>query len=359
MIFFTEYEIYDFIGFFFRDEMLGFIQYEVLAQTLRVFEKANVIPTFVKVHQAITSGEILEELAKKTNDQFLIDWVTMFNKMSGSERTQRTSGLTSQLSHFAFGSTAKLFNQERPSITIDKALVKDYIVYFQLPALLSPFLGKATGKLVLQCLQAAVANRHRQKNGEKNFYSVFLDDFSEYLYPGFVTVLNKSRSANIGIVFAHQALGDIESMGESVANAILTNSNIKVFMRGNDPKSAEYFSKVIGTTTTTKFTERQKLGFFHTEKSGDVSAREVEEFIVHPNHFKKTLGIGEAVMIVPHERGAKTVKIKFQKLDDLKAEEFPSVSHPEILRLKQPVKSSASSNETNKPNMSFDEHLKN
>lgn len=74
--------------------------------------------------------------------------------------------------------------------------------------------------------------------------------------------MNKSRSANVGIVFAHQALGDITVLGDSVANSILTNANLKVFMRGNDPDSAEYFSKVIGTLTSTKFTERQSKTLF-------------------------------------------------------------------------------------------------
>jgi hypothetical protein len=52
-------------------------------------------------------------------------------------------------------------------------------------------------------------------------------------------------------------------------------------------------------------------------KSGEMSARDVEEFAIHPNVFKKDLGVGEAIMIVPHERGAKTVRIKFSKTDDL------------------------------------------
>jgi type IV secretory pathway TraG/TraD family ATPase VirD4 len=152
-----------------------------------------------------------------------------------------------------------------------------------------------------------------------------LDDFSEYLYPGFVSILNKSRSANVGVVFAHQALGDIQTLGEPVANSILTNSNIKVFMRGNTPDSAEYFSKVIGTLTSTKFTERQKKGSLGVEKSGDVSAREVEEFVVHPNTFKRDLGVGEAMMIIPHEKGARTIRIKFNKTDDLPVMELPKI----------------------------------
>ena len=54
-----------------------------------------------------------------------------------------------------------------------------------------------------------------------------------------------------------------------------------------------------------------------------MSAREVEEFTIHPNVFKKDLGVGEAIMIVPHEKGAKTVRIKFSKTDDLDSEPMP------------------------------------
>jgi type IV secretory pathway TraG/TraD family ATPase VirD4 len=239
------------------------------------------------------------------------------------DRDQRTSGLTSQLSPFAFGKTAALYNSTSPDIKIEEALKQNRIVYFQLPVLLAPFLGSATGKLVLQSLQSAIANRHRGPKDERRFFSVFLDDFSEYLYPGFVSVLNKSRSANVGVVFAHQALGDIEVLGESVSNAILTNSNVKVFMRGNDPKSAEHFSKIIGTKQATKTTERRKISLFRNQGTGDVSSRDVEQFVVHPNCFKKELGVGEAIMIIPHERGSKSLKIKFDRFPDLASSPLP------------------------------------
>lgn len=160
---------------------------------------------------------------------------------------------------------------------------------------------------------------------QHKFFSVFLDDFSEYLYPGFVSVLNKSRSANVGIVFAHQALGDIQTLGDAIANSILTNANLKIFMRGNDPESAEYFSKVIGTVKTTKYTERTTRSLWMKEATGEASAREVEEFIVHPNRFKSELGVGEAVMVIPHEGGSKAITIKFRKFDDLSAKPLERV----------------------------------
>lgn len=314
-----------FNSFEFENPYYRSIQYEVMNQVMRIFEATKTPVTFQRLHQAISSPEILCELAEKCKDPSLAKWVSWFMDLSAKDRETRTSGLLTAISQFSFGTNACLFNSVSDAFTLDEALKKNQIVYFQLPVLLSPFLGKATGKLVLQSLQSAVANRHRQK-GHREFYSVFLDDFSEYLYPGFVSILNKSRSANVGVVFAHQALGDIETLGDSIANTILTNSNLKIFMRGNSPDSAEYFSKVIGTVGSTKFTERQKKGLFGNAKSGDMSARDVEEFLIHPNSFKRDLGVGEAVMLVPHERGSKTVKLKFSKLEDL--EDVPPL--PEV-----------------------------
>lgn len=313
-----------FNAFEFENPYYRSLQYEVMSQVMRIFKSSQKVPTFQRLHQAISRPRVMEEMVKHVSDPEVRRWYVTFCEMAPKDREERTSGLLSAIGHFAFGENAKLFNPKEGAITIDEALSKNQIVYFQLPVLLSPFLGKATGKLVLQCLQAAVANRHRlAKDKEKRFFSVFLDDFSEYLYEGFVTILNKSRSANVGIVFAHQALGDITVLGDPVANSILTNANLKVFMRGNDPDSAEYFSKVIGTLSATKTTERQTKNLIGTSKSGEMSAREVEEFTIHPNVFKKDLGIGEAIMIIPHEKGAKTVRIKFSKTDDLDSEPIP------------------------------------
>lgn len=308
-----------FNAFEFENQHYRSIQYEVFGQLLRIFEAAKIVPTFKRVQQLLTSMPLLEEMVKDLPNERLRQWVQRFKSLSPSDREERTSGLITAVGHFCEGKAGELFNCETDSINLDEALAENQIIYFQLPVLLSPFLGKATGKLILQCLQAAVANRHRSRVKERKFFSVFLDDFAEYLYPGFVTLLNKSRSANVGIVFSHQALGDIQALGEPIANAILTNSNLKVFMRGNDPASAEYFAKVIGTVGAVKMTERHSKKMLTYKKTGEASAREVEEFAVHPNIFKRELGVGQALMLVPHDNGTALVKIKCHMLPDIKS----------------------------------------
>jgi type IV secretory pathway TraG/TraD family ATPase VirD4 len=182
-------------------------------------------------------------------------------------------------------------------------------------------------------LQSAVANRHQEGDKEHPFFSAYLDDFTEYLYPGFVSLLNKSRSANVGVVFAHQAIGDIKALGDDVANSILTNSNLKIIMRGNEPDTAEYFAKVIGTQEAEKVTERAEKNFFGQSRTGQGSLREVEEFVVHPNLIKRNLGVGEAVVIIPHKFGSLATKLKFQMLPNLPKVELPKFETKPVLGL--------------------------
>ena len=323
-----------FNSFEFENPYYKAVQYEVFSQVLRIFDSAKLKPTFLRVYEAIKNPEALYSLAVDGKDASLEGWASGFRSISPSDRDDRTSGLLAALSHFAFGSHAKLFNTDEPDIDLDRVIRGSEMVYFQLPVLKAAFLGKATGKLVLQCLQSAVANRHQTGNKEHPFFSVYLDDFTEYLYPGFVSLLNKSRSANVGVVFAHQSLGDIKALGEEVATSILTNSNLKVIMRGNDPDSAEYFAKVIGTKESEKVTERAESSVFGRSRTGQGSLREVEEFIVHPNVIKRNMGVGEALVIVPHHLGSKVVRLKFQMVPALlQTEEMPKPQERPVLGL--------------------------
>lgn len=289
------------------------VQRTNLAQILRMFHDAGEQPTFARLLECISFPHKLMEIADKTKDLSLKAWAEAFK--SNSKRGEENSGLTSQLSTFANGGAARLFNEVEPEIDLEKVLAQNKIVYFQLPAMKHPFLGRATGKLILQALQSAVSSRHLA-GGDHKFFSVYLDDFTEYLYEGFVTLLNKSRSANVGIVFAHQAIGDLEDISPAAANSILTNSNIKIVMRSNAPDTAEYFAKVVGTKTTEKHTERKKRGFLGEDSTGDISARETEEYMFHPQIFKQHLGTGWAIVVLPDFDGTKSYRVKLNILSD-------------------------------------------
>lgn len=307
-----------------ENEYYRTVQFDILRNILEIFKEAGETPNFLKVRQVIANPADLQKLMTKVQNLQLTEWAVEFINTNKEKRRELVSGLVSNLGFFTASEFSSMFNTSNPTINITEAMNSHQIVFFQLPVLQSPILGKSVAKMVLQDIQNAVSTRHASSKPDHPFFSVYLDDFTEYLTPQFVSLLNKSRSANIGVVFAHQAIGDLEVLGPEIKNQILTNSNLKVFMRTNEPDSAEFFSKIVGTKQSHKVTFRQKEGFISNNVTGDGSIRDVEEFVYHPNIFKSELGLGEAVMILPHKKGTKTVKLKFSIRPNLPKVEIPN-----------------------------------
>jgi hypothetical protein len=85
----------------------------------------------------------------------------------------------------------------------------------------------------------------------------------------------------------HQSLGDLEAISPSFAKTINVNTNIKVLLGLNDPDTADYFARHLGTKSFVKSTERAVRGNFGSvERSGDMSLRDVEQYKIHPNRLK-------------------------------------------------------------------------
>jgi type IV secretory pathway TraG/TraD family ATPase VirD4 len=305
------------------------IQTDVFLHMMLIFEGAKVTPTFMKVVDCLQFPDLLIELSHKTENERLQRWAMEHKALSNVEREIRVSGLKAQLQPFTVGELAKIFNSELPDLVLEDVVENNQIVYCQLPVLKVKTLGTVTAKLILEGLKGAISSRHLGTAQNRKLFSIFLDDFTEYLTEGFSTLLNKSRSANVGVVFAHQALGDLDRVDEGIKNAILTNSNIKVFMATNEPTSAEYYASVIGTSLTEKVTTRQKDGIFGPNKTGEGSVRETEEFRFHPNIFKQDLKTGEGVIVIPGPHGRMARRMKFAMIPNIQAEEIPNTYKPE------------------------------
>lgn len=314
-------------AFDFEDPYYKGVQRAVVFNSLKILRELGLVPTFKKLVEIIKKPDLAVNMAGHTNNQELSDWANEFKSLPSAEREKRSSGLIANLDPFANGDFAELFNAEQPDIDLKRVLSKNDIVYFQIPALTSANLGKHTGRFILQCLASSTAYRHKMGRRDRKFYGVFLDDFAEYLYEDFLTILNKARSADIGIMFAHQATGDLESLGPAISNGIVSNSILKVLMRSVDSQTAEACSKLIGTKATEKFTSRAKKNILGHVETGDTSVRDTESFIVSPNVFKNEMGVGDAQVLMPHLYGAKHVTVKCAKLPELPAVDLLKREH--------------------------------
>lgn len=318
-----------FSSFKFENEYYKNIQYRVFLSLVRLIFSYNETPTFALVYKLLTDTEELGKWVENCKDEPLTKELARFLKLTDKEREERTSGLETMISHFISSEVAPLFQETDESIDFAEALAQGQILYFQIPTMLFPIMGEATGKLILQSFQSAISRRQVEKGKNPKdtgkFFSCILDDFQDYIYEGFGSLLNKSRSANVGVVFSHQALGDLDKVSEAFKNVVLTNTNIKVIMRMNDPDTCDHFAKTFGTKTTTKITQKTK----DSSTTGDGTIREVEQFNFHPNEFKN-LGTGLGVVSLPHRDGVKNLKIKFSMRPDINTYELKKVRKKSI-----------------------------
>ena len=314
-----------FSSFQFDNEYFESVQFRLFRDVIAIIKDQGVIPTFAHINLLLTSQETLEKWIEASRNESLKTSLKSFNSLSARERDERASGLVAKISHFCADEVYPLFNTFNSHLDLDLALKHNLICYFQLPTMYYQFLGAAAGKLVLQCLQNAVAKRHNVGGKEMSFVSVFLDDFQDYIYEGFEALLNKSRSANIGMVFSHQALGDLDKVSPAFRNVVTTNTNIKIVMRNNDPDTAEFFSNSFGTKTSSKETERASRGLLGSTKTGELSVRAVEEYLFHPNIIKSGLATGEALVSIPYFEGTKTKRMKFTPFADMLPRTLPSI----------------------------------
>ncbi len=319
-----------FSSFQFDNEYFESVQFRLFRDVIAVIKEQNIVPTFAHINLLLTNKDALESWIESSRNEPLKASLSAFISLSAKERDERSSGLISKLSHFCAEEVSPLFNATQPHIDLGFALKHKWICYFQLPTMYYQFLGSSTGKLVLQCLQNAVAKRHNEGGRNASFISVYLDDFQDYIYEGFEALLNKSRSANIGMVFSHQALGDLDKVSPAFRNVVTTNTNIKIVMRNNDPETAEFFANSFGTTTSSKETERVSRGILGSTKTGELSVRAVEEYLFHPNVIKSELRTGEALVSIPYFEGVNTRRVRFTPLPDKVGKHLPCIPKGKI-----------------------------
>ncbi len=188
------------------------------------------------------------------------------------------------------------------------------LLLMSIPTLKYQQIGHQLGKLILQDLAYSIGVRESYE--KKEFCAVFLDEFSEFVYEGFISILNKARSARVALHLSHQSLSDLSRVSPDFALGVNTNTNVKCILGLNDPETADFYARHFGTLTTSKVTEQvENKGFFKRhEETGRGSLREVESYKVHPNILKE-LGRGRGVLHVPTERGSVTEIIQFESIN--------------------------------------------
>ncbi len=312
-----------FTAFEFHDPYYKSVQYDLCGSIVQLIHSLNDVVTFKKLYELLTNDEVLSEAIANCKSQEINQKVAKILAAPKQGRDEKLSGLLSQLSPFATGEVAPLVNGKtdlRECRNISDIVLKNdetqRVLAVLIPTLKYQQIGHQLGKLILQELGWAIGERASRCGKSAEFLPVFLDEFSAFVYPGFTNILNKARSSQVALHLSHQALSDLAIVSKEVAEVVVTNSNVKCILGLNDPNSADFIARHIGTSTEEKFTEQaEDVGHYFSkkEKTGRLSIREVEAYKIHPNLLKNFMN-GRGVIHFPTPLGNISEEIQFEAL---------------------------------------------
>lgn len=304
-----------FSSFDFEDPFYRSVQFDICGYLTRLIHAVNDDVSFKLLYELLTDDEKLASYLSECEDKELKSKLTSYLKEPVKDRRAKMAGLISQLSPFATSEISGIVNGGANETNLGdmflEHLRRPTLFIYSIPTLKYQKLGSQLGKIILQELAWIIGTRE-SKNENFEFASVFLDEFSEFVYEGFISILNKARSANVGLHLCHQALSDLTKVSESFARGVNTNTNVKCVLGVNDPETADFYARHFGTKSEEKLTEQigEKSLFGERSETGRGSKRITESYKIHPNTLKNFYH-GTGVLHLPTKLGTITEAIQF------------------------------------------------
>jgi type IV secretory pathway TraG/TraD family ATPase VirD4 len=317
-----------FASFDFPDPFYKGVQYDLALAIVSAIKSTGEIVSFQKLHACLVNDVELAKLGKDCTD---VKLKTRIQKMLASPRATREQnqmGLVSQLAPFAEGEVAHLVNGRENGDKAEKLIEFENLLLQKsgeqsvpmvcivlLPTLKFQIAAKQLGRMLLQELAGLIGERASREGKRAEFFSVYLDQFPAFAYQGFEQILNKARSSRVALHLSHQSMADLSMVSPDFARVVNTNTNVKCLLGLNDPDTADFYARHIGTRGSERRTERvEDRGWMAgNSRTGQASVREVEEYKIHPNELKNfTNGVG--VLHLPTPDGNFTARVQFARL---------------------------------------------
>ena len=226
----------------------------------------------------------------------------------GDKFHQQVAGLRVALQRFAH----PLLNSYDPDIVLEDLLDGKGIYGFSMSGNAYKLLTRSVGIMLLQHLQFLGAMRQQDRSLNQQPIYVYIDEFYTFAYEGFIDAVNKLRDANISILLSHQSMADLDRVSPEYSRGIWDNTRNKIVLYQSDPELCSRLAESVGTRREVKETFRRSADpFLNSGSMLEASAREVDEFVLHPSHVKNLAALGQAYLVQTGLGGIEASKRRF------------------------------------------------
>jgi type IV secretory pathway TraG/TraD family ATPase VirD4 len=186
-----------------------------------------------------------------------------------------TSSLRTVLTALSIGNMGMIIGHARANRFIERLENNERVILVvQTGSMLSGKVADIVSRILISMIQSFIGRRFASGKKIDPPLAIYIDEFSNVCYMGIEDLFNKAGGAGAMVSVFTQSLADINAaIGEHMARKILDNLNNKVFMRVNDPLTAQYVSDSSGT--------RKKYDPF-LQLGGGITMRCTEESAVRP-----------------------------------------------------------------------------
>lgn len=284
---------------------------DLLQTVLQIFDDLKITPSFPRLAQFLKNPDADFLQGKRFRDPKVEqDYKTIKTALKNDAKNY--AGIIADINLFAESFLKPMFTAEKgEGISLYDIARNNKVVYFSFPVLMMEDTMKRIARMVIHDLKVVCSEiQNYVDKKDRNSISLFIDEFASFATENFVELLNKARSAGMGITIIHQSLGDIEGVDKNFARQIFENTNIKIVLRVDDPETIEQYCRMAGTRQQLKFTYQTDMDVFGHRPSGAASMREVDVFNIDPNTFRK-LRVGDAVVMIKSSRKFYNVRLDY------------------------------------------------
>lgn len=286
--------------------------------TLR--DHTGITPTLHELLGVLTSHTAMEELAVKIEPhapELSDQLIKVAREIKQKDVQKDLSGLITDLDVMLNSEFGSIFINDNSLDFLD-SVVNNKVVYILLDGQTYGESAVRLARMLVSELRTVsgfiVSNIEKQ---ERPKFTVIVDEFADIvstpdLGKMFVGLLNRCRGSGIGIVIAHQSLGDFAD--PRLCKQVLDSTESLFSFVQKDPESCEILASIGGTQEVWEKTEQTGLTWLGgDDPTGRGTRKKVQEFIFHPNEFKN-LNVGEAIYIAKKPARFDRVKMHFYDL---------------------------------------------
>lgn len=292
-------------------------------------DKQKLMPTMEDLYFSISSVQGLNLLAEKIEDERIKQNIYALASEYTKDFVQGIEGIKTDIALLIQAEFGSIFSKST-ALNVYEAIQNKKVILVNLDGQTYSESAKVFGRLILSDLRSAsgsiVTNLSEEARPQ---FTVIIDEFAdivsnEDMARTFVGFLNRCRGSGIGVIIAHQSLGDFKD--PTVKSQVIDSTETMFSFVQKDPDTCETLASIVGTKLVFEKTMQTENGLFGDGETGMGTKKEVHEFIYHPNVFR-SLGVGHAVYIAKKPTRFGILQINMINLEKQNTDVFESLTY--------------------------------